>query len=731
MTKKRDNDYLLKHIDNAINELVIPKYKLQKCYNYYNGKRDAEQFRYLEENFGIGNPTSITFTPLIRKHIDALVGEYIGTPLLPKVSCKDKDTLSKITRDKELAITNQVKMFLLNHLNNQILNFIQGKPVDSAIDEQLQKIANGMNNSFISEYEIAAQNIIEYIIQSRSMDLTNKLKNLLMDLLITGECFYRVKPTPDETNIQIEVLNPLNTFVDRNPESNYVNDGYRSVVRYWLTKQQILNRYGRDLEESSINEIEELFKTDYVNTYMYVRNLSNCPTPGPATEGIDAGKEVTPGFPVDYYGTYNYRLIPVYEVEWLETDRDGDDFTENIYEGVRIGESIHILKGKSENVVRSKDNPSHCTLKLNGIYFINRNNEPYSLVAACSHLQDKYDLLTFFRDNVIANSGTMGDWLDLSMLPITLGEDLTERIEKWIAYKKSGLALVDTSQEGRAFNNNTSFAGFDDTIKAPIIQAFDIALERIEETCSSITGVFRERLNGIQQRDAVSNVQTSLNNSFIITKQYYLQMDTLIVSILTDAINIAKRVWKKGLTGVIVLGDKYQKIFTALPEHFTFTDFDVHILASTQILQEKQQVQQISLELIKAGGVDADIAIEATTCRSLTELKRTVQEGVAKAKEENMNMSKAQQQIEELQNQLQQASQELQKAQQKIEQLNESRIQIEQQRLQAETEINWYKAKTERDFKQNTADNDTKRTEIEYRQQFDGNPYNDVIRKDV
>ena len=96
-----------------------------------------------------------------------------------------------------------------------------------------------------------------------------------------------------------------------------------------------------------------------------------------------------------------------------------------------------------------------------------------------------------------------------------------------------------------------------------------------------------------------------------------------------------------------------------------------------------------------------------------------------------MNMSKAQQQIEELQSQLQQASQELQKAQQKIEQLNESRIQIEQQRLQAETEINWYKAKTERDFKQNTADNDTKRTEIEYRQQFDGNPYNDVIRKDV
>ena len=727
--KKRNDEYLLKNIDRAINELVVPKYKLQKCYNYYNGKRDAEQFRYLEENFGIGNPTSIEFTPLIRKHIDALVGEYIGTPLLPKVSCKDKETLSKITRDKELAITQQVSLFLQDHLNNQILNFIQGKPIDDAIDEQLKNLTQNMNNSFISEYEIAAQNVIEYLIQARSVDLTNKLKNLLMDLLITGESFYRVKPTPDETNVQIEVLNPLNTFIDRNPESVYVNDGYRSVIRYWLTKQQILNKYGKDLSEEAIDEVDNLFEGEYDNTYTYVRSLQNCPTSGPITEGLKAGVEVTPGFPIDYYDTYSYKLVPVYEVEWIEVDRDGDNFIENRYEGVRIGQNIHVLKGKSEDVVRTKDAPYKCKLALNGLFFVNRTNEPYSLIAACSHLQDKYDLLTYFRDNVIANSGTMGDWLDLSMLPTAIGDDLTERIQKWIAYKKSGIALVDTSQEGRAFNNNTSFAGFDDTIKAQTIQAFDLALARLEETCSSITGVFRERLNGIEQRDAVTNVQTSVNNSYIITKQYYLQMDTLVVNMLQDSLNTAKKVWKKGLTGVLVLGDRYQKIFTALPEHFTFTDYDVHITASSQILQETQQVRALSLELIKSGLVQADVAINAATARSLTELKRRVQEGVAKAKEENQNLSKAQQQIQELQSQLQQAQSEMQKAQQKIEQLNEARIQLDQQRFEREYEVNMYKAKTERDFKQSSADNDTRRTDIEYQQQFDGNPYNDPIRR--
>ena len=65
---------LIDKTNEAIAELVYNKYELQKAYNYYNGKRDPEQFRYLEENFGIGSPTSVEFTPLLKKHVDALVG---------------------------------------------------------------------------------------------------------------------------------------------------------------------------------------------------------------------------------------------------------------------------------------------------------------------------------------------------------------------------------------------------------------------------------------------------------------------------------------------------------------------------------------------------------------------------------------------------------------------------------------------------------------------------------
>ena len=44
---------LIDKTNETIAELVYDKYELQKAYNYYNGKRDPEQFKYLEENFGI------------------------------------------------------------------------------------------------------------------------------------------------------------------------------------------------------------------------------------------------------------------------------------------------------------------------------------------------------------------------------------------------------------------------------------------------------------------------------------------------------------------------------------------------------------------------------------------------------------------------------------------------------------------------------------------------------
>lgn len=722
---------LIEKTNAAITELVYPKYELKKAYNYYHGKMDADQFRYLEENYGIGNPTSVEFIPLIRKHIDALVGEYLSMPIIPKVSCKDQDTLTQIYREKELTMNKEVFEFLKKRLKNKLLDFLQRKGEDAltdpAIEEVITKLTDNIDQNFISSFEVAAQNVITYLLQSRDTDLVTKLRQLLIDLLISGYTFFKAKESPTHNNVQIEVCDPLNTFIEKNPNSPYIKDSTRAVVRKWYTKSQILNLYGEYLSNEDKKSLEERWNDNLDYNSYYVRSFANS-NGTPATDGIRAGQEIVPGYPDQVNPSRSY-FIPVYEVEWLETD---SDFTMQRYKTIRIGESIYILIGKDDAVVRSHDNPKYCCLSLNGVYFVNRNSEPYSLMVACMSLQDKYNILHFYRDNVIASSGSVGDWLDVSMLPSFLGEKLAERIEKWKAYKKAGTALIDSSQEGRLGAGqapiNTLFNGYDDTIKVQAIQAIQLAIDSIEQTASSITGVFRERLNGIEQRDAVTNIKMGANNSFIITKQYYQQMDLVTNEILYDALNIAKRVYKNGLTGTIILGDKQVKVFTALPEKFTLTDYDVHILTTTDTLKEMEYIKQIIPEFIKSQSLDPSIIFEAVSSKSLTDLKQKVQVAMRKQKEENNQIQQLSQKLQETQQQLQEATSELKKAQQTNAELEQAKLKLEQQKMQLDFRVEQLKAQSDQEYKQALIQEQKKRTEIELEQLHDGDPYNDRIR---
>ena len=347
-------------------------------------------------------------------------------------------------------------------------------------------------------------------------------------------------------------------------------------------------------------------------------------------------------------------------------------------------------------------------------------------------IQDKYDLAIFYRDKLIANSGSVGDWINMPTIPTFLGDNMPERLMKWLAYKKAGLGLIDTSQEGQVNTGqaplNQLFNGFDDTIKGQAVQAIQMVIDSLEQTETSISGVFRERLNGIQQRDAVTNVQVGINNSFTITKQWHFQMSLVTREILSDALNMAKIVYDKGLTGTLILGEKLQKIFTALPKYYTLTDFDIHIITSSDIVKEMEQIKAIIPEFVKGGLVSADIIVDIMSSKGLTDMKTKVKKALKKQKAENDQIQQLSQQLEQAQQQLQQLQQQLQQATNKIEQLNETKLQLEQQKIQLQNEVEMFKAKTDRTFKESQAENDTKRTEIELMQLYDGNPYNDKIR---
>lgn len=730
--KKGSDDYLVDMTDYIIGDLVHEKESLFKAYNYYNGIRDKYQYANLETNYGIGNPTSIKFTPLIRKHIDAIVGEFLTTDIKPHISCKDEKTLTNINRDKQLELTKELHDWVSKFLQNSIYESLQGKKqenekiIDPIVDQEIKNIKESLDLNFISNYEIAGQNIVQYILQSRKIDFKNKLHQILLDLLISGEAYYKVLPTSNGTNFKIEVEDPLNTWVDKDPKSKYLKNGYKSVVRKWMTQEEIIIKYGNLLTKKDIDDLGELKDYDYINNNMILVTGSGARCGDYSNPGLLNNTGVHPE------DTYNYNrkfeLIPVYEVEWIDWVRTPDGKIKgNRYETIRIASDIYILLGEDKDAVRDMDATNEITLKLNGMFYTDGHGNPYSLMLKTADLQDEYDLLMYFKSNILALSGTKGAIVDVATLPEILGDNFEERLLKFIAYRKTGLSIIDSSQEGQS--PNQIYGGFDDTVNPGSLQAIQIAIEIVENTASSITGVFRERLGGIQQRDAVANVEVGMQQSYIITKQYYQVMDTLVSEMLTDALNTARSVYKDGLTGQIILGDRKQ-IFTLMPKYYSQTDYDVHLINTADIIKELDLIKQLSIQLSSQNNVDPEILIIVSTSKSLTELKTQLLKSIKEKKIENNQLVKLTQELQQAQQVIEQMQKQLEASTKKINSLNERKLAIEQQDNQQKNNINWFKVKSDVDNKKRELDIIENRNKLEALQLVDNNPNNDKIKNE-
>lgn len=204
-------------------------------------------------------------------------------------------------------------------------------------------------------------------------------------------------------------------------------------------------------------------------------------------------------------------------------------------------------------------------------------------------------------------------------------------------------------------------------------------------------------IGGIEQKDAVHNVKVGMEQSFIVTKPYFSNMNLILKEVMIDGLNLSKLVFKDGLTGTIILGEKGQKIFTAIPERFTLTDYDVHIVDGQESVRDMEEMKTLNLELVKAGQVDAEVVLSTIGCKSLTEYKQKSLEAIKRRKAEMGQTAQMQQALEQseqasqqLQQQLQQMQQELQRTQQQLQHALEQ---------SENAKVEWFKAKSEDEFK--------------------------------
>lgn len=683
--EKDSFDYIRKKADYYIASLYKEKVKVKKCRDLYDGIRDKEEFKYLENVYGLETPMSIKMTPLIKTRIDVLVGLFLDEVFKYQISVNDVPTLDQITEQKKKELYKGIINGFRKQstVNSQRLALQQEPKADIVTDEFLQKLTHAIDNNFVSEFEQAASHLIKFFENSRTLEFNQKMKQFVLDFFVTGEAYYRTYVDTVGQDPIFEIKKPENMFFNKNTNYQFLSSGVKPNVtavlnKEFMTRGQVLTKYGHLMGQ---DDREKLFGRGFGSNGG--PNIISSPQELEYIYSKEASEKVNNQHTYSLFDT-----VAVYHIEWLanneiEIDDEMRDDKQNVekiskskmynrelqydgsgipkrkgykldrYECIRVDYDIYLNCGKSKHVTRSEGQPWLTTLSYNGVSYNDRNGHAYSLAFSLKDLQDLYDINMFHRDNLIANSGVNGSRINLAGIPKVLGQDFMERLLKFVALRKQGIELIDPTEPGAALFQH--YGDFTSGLDGNAIQSINLVLESIEKQADIVSGVNRYMYQAAEQRDAVSNVKVGIKQTSLIMKDMFELLYTSRCNMLSDLINNAKTCYKKGKRGSYIVGHRTH-LFEIMPENFCFTDYNIHVIKNDKDNEKINNVKSIVPELIKRNTISDDTVIKISMSDSSTEIIDIIEKSMAEKKAENDA-------IKQLQDQLNQAGQQLKELQ--------------------------------------------------------------------
>lgn len=738
--EKLTDEYLFANCRNIINMLVNSnnKQNLNTAYSYFSCERSELEYKSIQDNYGLGSVIKIPFIPIVKARINALVGQLLQRTNTVTITSTDEHSINEIDEEKKNEALNKT-LELINKKNQELAQRIKqseqnveeakskGSEKQNAIYEhEIEKISLYLETEWKPLVEIAAHHFLNYFNHNANTDLLNKSKRLLENLLWSGTQHYRIYIKEIGQDPIIDVIDSNLVYYYKKSGQTYVNECDRICWIEYMTKTDILNRYSYDMTEEEM-ELIDMRKVGYG----YNMNPNDANKANIYTNSFDNINDTT----------NHYTYIPVYHTEWISNNRvtihnqeQIDNYLQTTNEADR-SEIVRMRKdrykcsyiygigyfdyGKDNNVIRSIDNPAECKLSVNGVG-LDDYGTPFSLIMKTKQIQDIYDLTMFKLYNVIHASGINSSKIVLEHIPAFYTGTPEERLMKHQAYLKQGLDIISISQEGmKDFNNYgaTSNVGLDNNA----VQGFVNTLNFLEATLNTITGIPKEMLGTIEERQAVGNVQMTTIKSTVVTMPIFHTHNLLMKQLFTDLLNMCKLTYEKGKRVNYIIGGMKQSFL--LKEDGMWADYNVHVSMGTEEAVNLEKSKGLVVEYAKAQLIKPIDGFALMNTNSVSELNQLVKSSMKKQEENQINQLN--QQLQEAQKQIEQLTKQIEGIDKSQQEEAKQRLELDKQRLQAE--IKYKQDSLAQQDKEFVKEVELKEKQInaEIIQMYDNNPNND------
>lgn len=530
--------------------------------------------------------------------------------------------------------------------------------------------------------EITGSKILNYLMQQQR--IKEKKTDTFKHGLISGEAFLWLGAT--NKGPELKVLNPLNVFYHKSPDTKYIQDGLFAGYKSYLPIVDILNEYGDYMDEKDLEKL-----TSKINTGMSSRNMG-----GGHGYDYSATKEQMQTYQFDsvedefwqsqvqgtsYYGQYgenNTNQYMVIHAEWVsqrkigflstinefneeeveivdenfivpqnahkeKKTKEGKEYTcyyykvgdqlfkyeeqwvPQVWEGTRIGNEIYCCIRPKQYQYFSIDRPSVHKLGYHGIVFNNMNAESVSLMDRMKPYQYLYFVVMHKLKKLIAKDQGKVYHFDMTMVPDELG------LEKTMYYLQemnidfyNPLKNMDIAG---AFQRSKITNSTDMSNMQYIIQYINV-LNYLDTMISDTAGVTRQREGQTQGNQAVTNAQSDLTQSALVTEIYFDVHNKMWEDALNSLLSVARRYYKENKKNYLqyVLDDLSMETIMISEDDLEDADLGVFVTDAAKETAVFGQLQQLAQAVIQneAGGLSHVISILQGD--SMAELKRDIKQ---------------------------------------------------------------------------------------------------------
>jgi len=708
-------------------------------YDLFNGKLSKNDFEYVCAPYGdaVGEmPAEMRHYDIMSAKLRVLFGEEIKRPFNFKVVSNNADAITDREREKKELVDQymreQIQMKIQEAMAAQGIGQFGG-PEDArdpeAVQAEQQKMAEiqqAMTPPQIDEYmkrtyqgsrEIMATQILNYM--KKSQRLREKFNKGWKHALISGEEIYWTGIVNGEPDVR--VVNPLYFEYDKDPDIDYIQDGQWAKYVMRMTPGSVADTFGEYLTETQIKDLytdtsligasHPLGSTEF--HYDSDDNFfdSNYPFEWDGDESTPEGSRYLKVVHCEWRSLRKIGFLKFLDEELQEQEtivdetykmnQDAGDidirweWVPEIWEGTKIGDDVYVNIRPKPNQFKDMDNLHSAKLGYVGIAYNNLNAAPVSMIDRMKPYQYLYNIIMYRLELDLAADKGKKFLVDINQIPSSLGVDM----EKWLYYFDAmGMAFINPNEEGQR-NKPSNFNQWQaiDLSMAQTIQQKIGLLEYLEQQCSEVSGVTKQREGQVSANELVGNTQQAVVQSSHITEEWFYAHNQLKAELLTALIDTTKVAWADSDIKKIqyVLDDSTVNLLKIEPAQLTESNFNIFISDSARDQEIFLTMRQLAHAALQNQQAELSDIVKLFSSESTSEMRTLLEKAEDTRREREAQMQQQQQQAQMQQAQIQKQIADEKNAldKYKIDLDNETKIRV--------AEINAFKGQMDQDVNDN------------------------------